>query len=328
MDVIGRVEQGAETESNAGSKYRATKEKGGVVKNIRIKRREFLQLTAATGLALSSPFHVFSAESLPKRKIPSTGEPLPIMGLGNSQAFRNGDLEVSRTIVNILLQMGGSVIDTRGNSTLVLGKLMQELNADLFLLNNISAMDKAEGLQQIQQAKTVQGKDKLDVIQITNFRDINTQWKNMLAWKEAGHARYIGVAIAFSNMYGPLEALMKTGSMDFVQINYSMLEPKSGERLLPLASEKDIAVITNRPFINGNYFSLVKDKPLPKWTADFDCHSWAQFSLKWILSNPIVNCVLTETANPKHAIDNLNAGFGRLPDKNQRIKMLNFLKSM
>jgi aryl-alcohol dehydrogenase-like predicted oxidoreductase len=116
--------------------------------------------------------------------------------------------------------------------------------------------------------------------------------------------------------------LMEAGSVDFVQVNYSMLEPEAGERVLPTAQDKGVSVLINRPFINGEFFSIVRGHELPEWAAEFDCESWAQFSLKFILSHPAVNCVLTETANPKHAVDNLGAGVGRLPDRETRQKML------
>ncbi len=115
--------------------------------------------------------------------------------------------------------------------------------------------------------------------------------------------------------------LMEDGALDFIQINYSMMEPEAANDILPLAQETGTTVITNRPFINGEYFGLVSDQKLPEWAAEFDCHSWAQFSLKYILAHPAVNCVLTETSNPQHAIDNLGAGFGRLPDIEQRQRM-------
>jgi aryl-alcohol dehydrogenase-like predicted oxidoreductase len=124
-----------------------------------------------------------------------------------------------------------------------------------------------------------------------------------------------------------VESLISSGTTDFVQLNYSILETESGERLLPLARDKGVAVITNRPFVNGQWFPLVKDRELPDWAEEFDCRSWAQFSLKFILANPAVNCVITETSKPHHAADNLSAGFGRLPDENARARMIELIQS-
>jgi diketogulonate reductase-like aldo/keto reductase len=115
--------------------------------------------------------------------------------------------------------------------------------------------------------------------------------------------------------------LMREGVVDFIQINYSMMEPEAADEILPLARDLGIAVVINRPFMNGDYFAMAKGHELPGWAADFDCESWAQFSLKYIVSHPVVNCVLTETSNPEHVVDNLNAGFGILPDENTRKKM-------
>ncbi len=143
----------------------------------------------------------------------------------------------------------------------------------------------------------------------------------MQRWKQEGHARYIGIAATGQRFFDDVEWLLQNGEPDFIQINYSMLEPESGERLLPLATDKGVAVVTNRPFINGQYFPRVAGKELPEWAADFDCQSWAQFSLKWILANPQVNCTLTETTKLHHAVDNLSAGLGRLPDERERSRM-------
>ncbi|NOR68020.1 MAG: aldo/keto reductase, partial [Woeseiaceae bacterium] len=176
-------------------------------------------------------------------------------------------------------------------------------------------------------AKEAQGKAVLDLLQLPNPGDFDKQWRLMRDAKEEGHAHYIGIAIARSSYYDMVESVINGGTADFVQLNYSMLEPESGDKLLPLAREKGVAVVVNRPFINGQYFALVKDRTLPSWAAEFDCRSWAQFSLKYILANPAVNCVLTETSKTKHAIDNLSAGFGRLPDEKTRVRMLELMRS-
>lgn len=145
--------------------------------------------------------------------------------------------------------------------------------------------------------------------------------------KEDGLVRYIGIARSGQQYFEAIGRLVEEGLVDFIQINYSLLEPDAADRLLPLAMDKGVAVNINRPFINGDFFGVISGKQLPEWAADFDCQSWAQFSLKFILSHPAVNCVLTETSDPKHAIDNLGAGFGRLPDENQRQKMFELLGS-
>ncbi|MEE8345049.1 MAG: aldo/keto reductase [Woeseiaceae bacterium] len=298
-----------------------------------MNRREFIRDAGAVGAALSLP-NIIAAQAvetarMPTRPIPSSGELLPIIGLGNSQSFRDGDYENSRKLLDILIGNGGSFVDSWSSIQEILGRYMHEHDAKskLFLANNVGATSAQDSDAAIRYAKEAQGKAVLDLLQLPNPGDFDKQWRLTRDAKEEGHARYIGIAISRSSYYDLVDSVINSGTADFVQLNYSMLEPKSGSRLLPLAREKGVAVVVNRPFINGQYFSLVKDRTLPSWAAEFDCGSWAQFSLKYILANPAVNCVLTETSKTKHAIDNLSAGFGRLPDEKTRIRMLELIRS-
>jgi len=150
----------------------------------------------------------------------------------------------------------------------------------------------------------------------------------MREWREDARLRYVGITTSDTATHPRMVELMNKEPMDFIQVNYSLVEPVAAERLLPLAKDKGVAVTINRPFQNGNFFSLIRDHELPEWAAEFDCESWAQFSLKFILANSAVNCVLTETANPKHAVDNLGAGFGRLPDESEQQKMLEHIRNL
>ncbi len=298
-----------------------------------MNRREFIRDAGAVGAALSLP-NIIAAQAvetarMPTRPIPSSGELLPIIGLGNSQSFRDGDYENSRKLLDILIGNGGSFVDSWSSIQEILGRYMHEHDAKskLFLANNVGATSAQDSDAAIRYAKEAQGKAVLDLLQLPNPGDFDKQWRLTRDAKEEGHARYIGIAISRSSYYDLVDSVINSGTADFVQLNYSMLEPKSGSRLLPLAREKGVAVVVNRPFINGQYFSLVKDRTLPSWAAEFDCGSWAQFSLKYILANPAVNCVLTETSKTKHAIDNLSAGFGRLPDEKTRVRMLELIRS-
>ena len=298
-----------------------------------MNRREFIRDAGAVGAALSLPNAIAAqaAETarMPTRPIPSSGEPLPIVGLGNSQSFRDGDYENSRKLLDILIDNGGSFVDSWSSIQEILGRYMHEHDAKskLFLANNVSAASAQDNNAAIRYAKEAQGKAVLDLLQLPNPGDFDKQWRLMRDAKEEGHARYIGIAIARSSYYDMVESVINGGTADFVQLNYSMLEPESGDRLLPLARDRGVAVVVNRPFINGQYFALVRDRTLPSWAAEFDCRSWAQFSLKYILANPAVNCVLTETSKTKHAIDNLSAAFGRLPDEKTRARMLELIRS-
>jgi len=298
-----------------------------------MNRREFIRDAGAVGAALSLPnaivAHAVETARLPTRPIPSSGELLPIVGLGNSQSFRDGDYENSRKLLDILIGNGGSFVDSWSSIQEILGRYMHEHDAKskLFLANNVGATSAQDSNAAIRYAKEAQGKAVLDLLQLPNPGDFDKQWRLTRDAKEEGHARYIGIAISRSSYYDLVASLINSGTADFIQLNYSMLEPESGDKLLPLARDNGVAAVVNRPFINGQYFALVRDKTLPLWVAEFDCQSWAQFSLKYILANPAVNCVLTETSKIKHAIDNLSAGFGRLPDEKTRVHMLELIRS-
>ncbi len=295
-------------------------------------RREFIKVTSAAIAAMSGLPFMASADSklrLPTRKIPGTDELLPIIGLGNSVAFQTGNLKLSRQLIDIFMSKGGAYIDTLGPSRATVGQIMREKNAHkaLFLGSYIAAIEEKAGRKEIKSVQKAQGGGALDLVLTRNIDDYTTNTDRYQRWKAEGLTRYIGVARHQQRFHDSMMKLMASKKVDMVQVNYSMLEPEAEQRLLPMAKDKGIAVVINRPFINGKYFSLVKGKTLPKWAAEFDCHSWAQFSLKFILAHPAVTCVLTETANPKHAVDNLNAGFGRLPDKKTRLRMLKLIRS-
>ena len=298
-----------------------------------LSRRKFLKMTSASlaMMPLASP--ISSVESatkqLPTRPIPSSGEPLPVLGFGQSAAFRKGDLALSIELLDILIEFGGRFVDTGGSSQRVLGQFMNQRNAheELFLGTNVFSTAIDETLKEIHQARQVQGKKNLDLVQVRSLDGLDRQWSELLEWKEAGLTRYVGFAMSRRNYYEPIIDLMETGTADFIQVNYSMLEPEAADRVLPLAHDKGVAVVTNRPFINGQYFSLVSGRQLPEWAQEFDCDSWAQFSLKYILAHPSVNCVLSETTKPKHAVDNLSAGLGRLPDESTRERMVSLIRS-
>ena len=158
--------------------------------------------------------------------------------------------------------------------------------------------------------------------------DLETHWRTLLALKDAGKVRYIGVTVANERLYERLEAFMKRESPDFVQLNYSVMEYSAEERLLPLAEELGTAILVNGPFMNGEFFAHVDGHELPDWSAEFDCESWAQFSLKYILAHPAVTCVLTETTKAHHMEDNVRAGFGRLPDVATKQRMRDYTSGL
>jgi diketogulonate reductase-like aldo/keto reductase len=208
-------------------------------------------------------------------------------------------------------------------------QVINNLNApdDFFMGAYVMGKTDEESRAAIAQLLELSGKDSLDLIHAWNEFAV-PNWELMRSWKDDGLARYIGVSRNASTHYEDIIKLMNTGDVDIVQVNYSALETDAEDRLLPMAMDKGVAVTINRPFLNGEYFSLVSGHKLPEWAAEFDCETWAQFSLKYILSHPAVNCVITDTSSPEHAIDNIGAGFGRMPDESQRTRIAEHIKSL
>lgn len=295
-------------------------------------RRGFLQFSTVAALASFVPLTALAEKQrlLPTRAIPGTDETLPIIGLGNSSSFRTEDLSVASNLLDIFLDHGGRYVDVGGSSAFSVGKLGREKSASerLFLGNYVDPGEDAEMRRQVAAIAGAQGKEVLDLIHtrdVTAYREHHDKYR---ALKEERRVRFTGIARSGRQDFAAIGQLVEDGLVDFIQVNYSMLEPEAADQLLPLAADNGVAVVINRPFMNGEYFSVVRGQELPEWAADFDCESWAQFSLKFILAHPAVNCVLTETANPKHAIDNLGAGFGRLPDAALRQRMLQHMRGI
>ena len=297
-------------------------------------RRDFLRYSglafAAVSGSLSLPSQASAGMLLPTRPIPGSKEQMPIIGLGNSSAFRDEDVETTRNLLELFTSHGGSYIDANAKSGAFVSRIATELgkNDSLFLGSYVDPQPADALGADIRAMAEAQGNDALDLIHTRDIATYAAHADAFAAVKKEGLTRYVGIARSGKDGFDAIIELMKNGSVDFIQINYSLLEPEAAERLLPTAMDMGVAVNINRPFINGNYFSVVKGKTLPDWAAEFDCHSWAQFSLKFILAHPAVNCVLTETANPKHALDNLEAGFGRLPDEDTQQRMLALIQDL
>lgn len=294
-----------------------------------MNRRKFLRGTAGAAVVLSLPSVANAAAGMRVRQIPSSGEDLAVVGFGQASSFREGKYDVASALLDVLIDKGGQFIDSGAKSQLMTGRYMKENDAHdkIFLANNMNTHSEEEDLAYIRKAMEIQGKETLDLILLPRPAEFDEQWRRLRQWKDRGLTRHIGIAVSGQRYFPMIESLLQSGTADFVQLNYSMLEPESGERLLPMARDKGVAVVTNRPFVNGQYFPIVNGKTLPVWAAEFDCDSWAQFSIKYILANPAVNCVLTETNKTHHAVDNLSAGFGRLPDEKTRARMLALLQS-
>jgi diketogulonate reductase-like aldo/keto reductase len=292
-------------------------------------RRTFLGHMAAAGAVLASPRSLFAQERLPTRPIPTTGEMLPIVGLGSSAVVLeipdNGPEPVA-AVIRTLIARSGRVVDTSVRTEgidAVFGRVLQEpdIRAGIFLATKLNTTDADTGIAQMRQTQRLFARPTVDLIQIESLRGVEHHWPRLQEWKASGETRYIGVTVAENFNHEPLEAFMRRERPDFVHMNYSLLERNAEERLLPLAQDRGFAVLINRPFMNGSYFQRTAGRPLPAWAAEFDCETWAQFSIKYILANPAVTCVLAETTDTEHMIDNVGGGLGRLPDEDLRRRM-------
>lgn len=292
-------------------------------------RRAFLGATGAAALSsIVSPLSLARLRTLPTRRIPGTDERLSVVGLGNSKAFRQNNVDTSKRLLGTFFEHGGGYIDCGGSSAFHVASVAKALgyNDAAFLGSYFDGADSAKSEAAAHRLRAIRDSDGLDLMH-TVPEDGVPNWDTFRGWKEEGLTRFIGLARHKSTYYDAMMKVMSTGTMDFVQVNLSPLEIEAEDRILPMALDKGVAVTINRPFINGRYFSIVRDHPLPAWAVEFDCTSWAQFSIKYILSHPAVMCVLTETANPKHLLDNLGGGFGRLPDEKTRKKMRDLVRS-
>ncbi len=292
-------------------------------------RRAFLRGSGALGLTALLPSLAVSApKTLATRRIPGTDERLAVVGLGNSNAFRQGDFATARRLLDPFFEAGGGYVDCSGDGAYLVASTAANLGHKdaAFLGSYFSGERRDESEAGVKRLRAIRGGKPLDLLH-TYAEDGVRNWDVFRQWKEEGLARYIGLARHNARYYDAMMRVMQTGTMDFLQVNLSPLETEAENRILPMALDKGVAVTINRPFINGRYFSIVKGRSLPGWAVAFDCTSWAQFSIKYVLSHPAVTCVLTETANPKHLLDNLGGGTGRLPDAKTRRKMRELVQS-
>jgi len=274
-------------------------------------------------------------QSLLQRTIPSTGEKLPAIGVGTWQTFNVGAAESDRKPLKDVLQkmigMGSKVIDSSpmyGNSEGVVGDLSVEagVNEKLFIATKVWTSGEDEGIRQMNQSFDLLKRKKMDLMQVHNLVDWQTHIKTLRKWKEEDKVKYIGITHYTDNSHGTLANIIKNNPIDFVQVNYNLADWNAEKELFPVAVERKVAIIVNRPFEEGTLFQRVKGKELPAWAADFDCKSWAQFFLKFILSHPAVICTIPGTSNITHLVDNLGAAMGKLPDGKQRDQMKSYFR--
>jgi diketogulonate reductase-like aldo/keto reductase len=266
---------------------------------------------------------------LPVRAIPTTGETLPIIGLGSTRPVteiaEHGPARVE-AVVRALVEHGGKVIDTwprSADNDGAFGQIISkaDLRDRLFVTINLEQTGRQAGVDHFNRTLRLYGRDTIDLVNVGSLTDLDVQWPSVKELKAEGRARYIGVTAAQSALYGRLEAFLERESPDFVEINYSVTEREAEAGLLPMLADRGIAVLISRPFMNGAYFARLENERLPDWTAELECESWAQFSLQYNLANPAVTCVLTETTNPLHMAENALTALKPVPDATARQRM-------
>lgn len=303
-------------------------------------RREALKISLLAGIGLS--FQSFTNplntnEKVISRIIPSTGEALPVVGLGTWQTFDVGNsLEQREVLSQVLLEMyrlGGTVIDSSpmyGSSEKVVGDLTSKLDFKnkLFYATKVWTSGKQAGIRQMEASMQKMRQAKMDLIQIHNLTDWKTHVKTLKDWKQQQKIRYWGITHYVDSSHRTLEEIIKSERPDFVQFNYSIRSRHAEESLFETARKYNTATIINQPYESGSLFRLVRGKEIPQWAKEQDINSWGQYFLKFILSNENVSCVIPGTSKPHHMIDNMGAGLGKMPNSSLRSKMLSHLKTL
>ncbi len=304
-------------------------------------RRKILKLLAGVpAMALIPPARATAAPL--KRPIPKTGELLHAVGLGTWQTFDvggdAGGRAAAREVLGRFVKAGGQMVDSSpmyGSSESVVGDLVADLGVEksLFLATKVWSSGREAGIRQMEESmrrmRTLTLNPRaMDLMQVHNLTDVKTQLKTLREWKAQGRIRYLGITHYHEGAYSELERLIKSEQLDFAQFNYNVVTTAAEERLLPVCAEYRTAVIVNRPFEEGELFRRVKGRELPKWAQEFDCNSWAQFFLKFILAHPAVTCAIPATRNPDYLVDNMGAALGRLPDAAMRRRMVQHMRGL
>jgi len=300
-------------------------------------RRDFLRLASALGASFAlNPASAVPRTTL-KRAIPASGELLPVIGLGTWISFDIGDDIDARPqrlkVLQAFFEHGGGLIDSSpmyGSAEYVLGGLLKNIHRTptLFAASKVWTLGKQRGIEQMEASRKLWGVPRFDLMQVHNLLDWEVHLETLKAWKREGRIRYLGITTSHGRRHDELEKIMAREPLDFVQFTYNLADREAEQRLLPLARERRIAVIANRPFQHGNLFDRVKGKPLPAWAREFDCDNWAQFFLKFIIAHPAVTCAIPATRQPAHLVENMGAGIGRLPDERTRQRMIQYFENL
>ena len=304
-----------------------------------LSRRSFLASLAAmlTALTLSPRRLLATEDTLIRKTVPATGELLPAIGMGTSRTLEigsnQGEFEALVDVLQAFFAHGGTVIDSSpmyGSAERILGKLLDRVGhrKQLFAATKVWTDGKQAGIRQMEHSRELWDISRFDLMQIHNLRDWRTHLATLKAWKAEGKMRYIGITTSHGRYHAELEDILRREPFDFVQLSYNIDNRIVEDRLLPLAADRGVAVLVNRPYQRGFLFHKVKGVPLPAWAADFDAGSWGQFFLKFIVSHPAVTCAIPATTKVEHMRDNMAAGHGRLPDAPTRAKMIQYFENL
>jgi diketogulonate reductase-like aldo/keto reductase len=304
-------------------------------RNRSLTRRRFLQ---GMGVAAAVPFLPGAARAAARapiqKALPSTGEKIPVIGLGTSRTFDAAPGAARSALVPVLQAFfdgGGALIDSSpmyGAAEDVVGELLRATrHGEVFAATKVWTDGKQAGIEQMERSRSLWGVPRFDLMQIHNLRDWKTHLETLREWKAKGSIRYIGITTSHGRMHDELEAALRQESFDFVQLSYNLEDREVERRLLPVAADRGVAVLVNRPFQLGGLFEKVRGKPLPPWAKELDIASWGQFFLKFTVSHPAVTCAIPATTKVKHMEDNMAAGFGRLPDAAARERMVRLVQA-
>ena len=303
-----------------------------------IHRREVLRAAAAAAATLFAPASSWpQTNGLVRKRVPSTGELLPVIGLGSARRYEEAssesDLSVLRDTLQRFQALGGKVVDTApvyGSAEPTIGTLLERVSGSdsLFIATKVSTRGREAGVRQIEQSFRNLKRSRIDLIAVHNLRDTDVHLATLRALKQSGRIRYVGITTSFDGQYGEFENVMKRETLDFIQIDYALDNRNAAARILPLARDRGMAVMVNLPFGRGRLFNATGGKALPDWAREIDCTTWAQFFLKYIVSHEAVTCAIPGMARPEYVADNLEAARGRLPDAPMRKRMENLLESL
>lgn len=293
-----------------------------------MKRRDVICTLAGAVAGLSAAAPASATGSMASRKVPSSGELLPVIGMGTWQTFNVGPRPEERKVIEQVLSefvaLGGRVLDSSpmyGAAEQVAGDLAHKLGvrSKLFIATKVWTFGRDAGIRQMEESMAKLRARPVDLMQVHNMQDVETHLATLREWKRQGLVRHIGVTHYTAGAHDDVARLIMKEQLDFIQINYSAGEREAEKRLLPLARERGVAVIASRPFVGGDVFRRLRNKPLPGWAPELDCSSWPQLLLKFVVSHPAVTCAIPATGKLDHLRDNMQAGHGRMPDEKQRL---------